>query len=424
MKKYQLIVVGGGFSGVAAAVTAAKCGVETLIIEQSNCFGGAATNNLVNPFMPFWFQNQETGEKEYLSCGFFRKIISKLSAANAILSDESIFDQEYLKLLLNDIVCESNVDILFNTTLVGCRKEADNILSVNVHNKSGIQEFEAERFIDATGDGDLAALSNVPFELGRKEDGLCQPMTLCFRIGNIDNTKFHFDFDSWREIESVYNQWKKEGKIDNPREGVLLFNTVCDTIMHFNTTRIVKHNPLDGFDITDAEIKARKQAYDIFRLLKENIRGFENSIMLMTATRIGVRESRRIIGKYQITADDIINCTKFEDSIALGNYDIDIHNPAGTGTTHCYIKPGEYYSIPYRALLPNINANNLLVVGRCISATHEAQAAIRIMPICCCIGEAGGYASAVAVNNQIFNYSAVDTKMLQKLLVDNGARIF
>lgn len=282
----------------------------------------------------------------------------------------------------------------------------------------GQQTYRAGCFIDATGDADLAVLCGVPCRLGREEDRLCQPMTLCFRIIGVDLEKRRRGF---QKAQQLYKQYRQEGKIKNPREDLLLFETMQDGVIHVNSTRIVKRNPVDAWDRTRAEIEAREQVFELFSFLKENAEGFENSRLLSTAMEIGVRESRMIHGLYTLTAEDLKACTHFEDSIALGNYDIDIHNPSGTGTSHYLFPEGQYYTIPYRCLVP-LNMRNLLVARRCISVTHEAQASIRIMPIVCCLGQAAGVAAAVAVNEKA-DVRQIDVPKVQALLKKAGAVI-
>lgn len=191
-------------------------------------------------------------------------------------------------------------------------------------------------------------------------------------------------------------------------------------MLHFNTTRIVKRSPIDMEDLTAAELDVREQVFEMYDFLRENIDGFQNATLLSTAAEIGIRESRMLRGRYVLTQDDLVSCKMFEDSIALGNYDIDIHNPEGTGTSHYYFPEGQYYSIPYRTMLP-VEAENLLVTGRCISTTHEAQASIRIMPIVCCLGEAAGTAAALAAAQKA-PPAAVDIKKLQELLAAHGGK--
>lgn len=149
-----------------------------------------------------------------------------------------------------------------------------------------------------------------------------------------------------------------------------MFRTPISNVLHFNTTRVIKKNPTSPKEVTEAEIIARKQVYEIYDFMKKYADGLENSFLMMTAPEIGIRESRRIIGDYVLTENDCRACTKFEDAIAACNYDIDIHNPAESGTSHYYFPDGAYYTIPYRSLIPQ-NCDNMLVAGRCISSDDE-----------------------------------------------------
>jgi hypothetical protein len=207
--------------------------------------------------------------------------------------------------------------------------------------------------------------------------------------------------------------------IKNIREDVLIFDTLTDGVLHFNSTRVVKKNPTDAFVVTAAEIDAREQAFELHEFLKRHFGAFRNSKIIMTAPQIGVRESRMVDGEYMLTERDLKDCVKFDDAVAAGNYDIDIHNPEGSGTSHYYFPDGAFYTIPYRSLLPK-GVDNLLVAGRCVSATHEAQASIRIMPIVCCMGEAAGVAAAVAGASRVPAPRA-DIGKIQDILLKNGA---
>ncbi|MDD4689357.1 MAG: FAD-dependent oxidoreductase [Eubacteriales bacterium] len=415
--KYDLIVIGGGFSGVAAALAGARGGAKVLLVEKSNCLGGAAANCLVNPFMPYWTHTDDTRkERIFLSKGIFEEIVNNLKDANATDKLGMVFDEEYTKLLLNRMVLKEGIQILYHSQLIGSNVENGKVVSVNVANKSGIMTLEADYFVDATGDGDLAAMSGCPFHLGREEDNLCQPMTLCFRVANVDVDRY-----SPKQTNILYKEFQKQGKIKNIREDVLTFKNMVDGVIHFNSTRVVKLNPIDAFDITKAEIEAREQVFELVNFMKENCDGFENAQLVSTAMSIGVRESRMMDGEYLLTSEDLVACKKFEDSIAIGNYDIDIHNPEGSGTSHYYFPENCYYTIPYRSLQPK-GVDNLLNVGRCLSSTHEAQASYRIMPICCCTGQAAGTAIAIAVKDKV-SCKEVDINKLQTTLKNNGALI-
>lgn len=422
MKQYDVIVAGGGFAGAAAALAAAREGLSVLLFDKSNCLGGAAVNCLVNPFMPY--TTQINGKTTELSQGIFKKIrdslydMRKQTGEMQFPEKINMFSEEHLKVLLNRMMRNAGVELLFHVYLCGVSSENGNIKNVLVASKSGILTLKADYFIDATGDGLLAAMSGCNFRLGRPQDGLCQPMTLCFRLSNVDIDKYKEQKD---EIQKKYRQFKSEGKIKNPREDILVFNMPQKGVLHFNTTRIVKLNPTDPFDVTRAELEVREQAFEIYCFLKDNFESFKNCELIYTAPEIGVRESRMIDGLYTLTGQDLRACARFDDSVALGNYDIDIHNPEGEGTSHYYFPAGQYYEIPYRCLVPK-DTGNLLVAGRCISVDHEAQASIRIMPIVCCLGEAAGAAAAAAKKDGV-SFKDADIAKIQRILTANGAII-
>ena len=412
MKRYDLAVIGGGFAGTCAALAAAREGASVLIVEKGNALGGAAVNSLVNPFMPN--STKIDGVHTELSQGLFKTICEKLTERCAMHHDT--FLEEELKLLLNDMVCEAGIDLLFHAYIFKVTRNADKIEAVSVATKMGAMEIEADYFIDATGDAQVAFLAQCPTVLGREPDHLCQPMTLCFRLGNVDKDAFN---KSKQSLNKAYNEAQETGEITNPRHNVLVFPTPIPNVLHFNTTRVVMLNPTSPEDVTKAEIIARKQVYEIYNFMKKHADGLENSFLMMTAAEIGVRESRMIVGEYVLTEDDCRAFKKFEDSIAACNYDIDIHNPEGSGTSHYYFPEGKYYTIPYRTLIPK-GADNMLVAGRCISSDHGAQASYRIMPTVCTIGEAAGAAMGIAIKARILPKN-VDVAELQETLKKNGA---
>ena len=413
MKNYDLMVLGGGLTGCAAAVAAARNGAKVLLIERGNALGGAAVNCLVNPYMRYW--TDIDGVHTDLSAGFFAELNEKLAARDALKNN--VFDEEILKSVLQETVLESGAELLFHAFLVGAEQENGAVKSITLATKAGLMTLSAPYYIDATGDADLTNFAGFPCRLGREEDGLCQPMTLCFRLAGVDLEQFRLHR---AEINPLYDKFRAEGKITNPRENVLIFSNLNDGVLHFNTTRVVKRNPVDPFDVTQAEIEARRQVFEIVDFLKANIPGFENSRVIATAADIGVRESRMIEGEHVLTGDELVACTQFPDSIALGNYDIDIHNPEGTGTSHYFFPEGTFYSIPYRCLIPK-NARNLLVGGRCISVDHRTQASIRILPIVCTLGEAAGTAMGIAIE-QKQSVQNVDINELHRRLSAQGAQ--
>ena len=418
--KYDLIVVGGGQAGCAAALAGARDGLSVLLVEAAGALGGSATNCLVNPFMPYTTTIKENGcEKQLaLSDGLFTEIHNALNE-DGLYSEarEWIgFNEESLKVILDRKMAEAGVRVLFHATLCGVRTEGRRIVSASFATVGGVLTFEAGSFVDATGDATLSVYAGVPTRLGRPADSLCQPMTLCFRVCNVDVEDF---WKHHKEINDLYKKLQAEGKIKNPRENVLVFGTRIPGVLHFNTTRVVKHDPSDAFSVSEAEAIAREQVLEMMRFLKANFDCCRNAYLVSTAASIGVRESRMIEARHILDQDEIVAGTHFDDGIAAGNYDIDIHSPDGSGTSHYYFPAGVYYTIPYRSLLPK-DFDNLVVAGRCIGATHEAQASIRIMPICICIGEAAGTAAALAKKAGVA-VADVDTDALRQRLREKGA---
>lgn len=414
MEHYDLIVVGGGFSGVCAAIESARGGMKVLLIEKFNCLGGAAAGCLVSPFMNYATVMPDTNEKKYLTGDLFLEIVKEMRAVDS-RTEESYFDEEVLKLVLNRMCLAAGVKLLFNATVTEAESRDGKIFSVGVWGKSRKLTFSADRFIDASGDAELAVLAGCDFMLGREKDRLCQPMTLCFRMSGVDKAKFK---QVRSQITPLYQSLKAKGQIRNPREDVLIFENFHDGVLHFNTTRVVKMDPTDPFAVTQAEIEAREQVFEMQRFLKENIEGFENCRVLSTAMQIGIRESRKIVGEYILTEDDLKSLARFDDAIAVANYDIDIHNPEGAGTSHYYFAKGEWYEIPYRCLVPK-GMKNLLVTGRCISSTHAAQASYRIMPFCAELGQAAGVAACLA-KTQDCDFPRVNTEKLRASLKEKG----
>lgn len=414
MKKYDVAVIGGGFAGVAAAVAAAREGASVIIVDKSNCLGGAAVNCLVNPFMPYW--TKIDGKRVDLSAGLFTEIHRRLEDRGALFHET--FLEEELKYVLNEMVSQAGIDLLYHAYLSRVCISEGHIDAAVFATKSGEKTIEADIFIDATGDAQLAFLAGCPTILGRESDNLCQPMTLCFRVGNVDTEKF---FNDRANLNEEYKKSLEAGEFINPRENILVFRTPVKNVLHFNTTRVVKLDPTCPEDVTKAEVIARRQVYEVYDFIKKHASGMEDSFLMMTAAEIGVRESRMIVGEYVLTEQDCRNFTKFDDGIAACNYDIDIHNPEGSGTSHYYFPEGEYYTIPYRCLIPE-GAENMLVAGRCISSDHGAQASYRIMPTVCCIGQAAGSAAGIAVRDNV-SVRSVDVKKLQRKLRENKAFI-
>ncbi len=406
----QVCVAGGGPSGIAAAVAAARMGAATLLVERYGFLGGMATAGLVNPFMGWHAAGKP------LVGGVFQELLDRMSAAGGFASEREphAFDPEVFKVSADELCQEAGVQVRFHTLLTSATVEQGAIRSVETESKSGREEWESAIYVDCTGDADLAFLAGVPCEEGRGGDGLTQPMTLNFRMAGVDIERM----PSRKEMSRLFDAAKQAGRVRCPREDVLFFYTLRPGVVHFNTTRVTGLRATSAADLTAAEIEGRRQAHELARFLRAEVPGFEQAYLEQCAPQIGVRESRRIKGRYVLTADDVLQARKFPDGIARSNYPIDIHSPAGAGTVIQNVPTGDYYEIPYRCLLP-VGVSNLLVAGRSVSATHEAQASLRVMPTCFAMGEAAGVAAAIAVQRGI-SPAEVPPEELRQALRERG----
>ena len=429
-KHWDVIVIGGGPGGVPAAVSAAGSGARVLLVERYGFLGGMATTALVLPYMKYSAGNTK------IVRGLFEKFLDileqhgatkrmrptkeelvRLNTFTTDLEDRAHFDAEPMKWLLDRFVLDSGADMLLHSQAIGVLKENDSIKAVRIFHKGGIEDLSADIFIDSTGDGDISAWAGANIEIGRKPDNACQPMTTSFRMANVDIQRL----PDGREINRLFDEAKSRGELRNPRENVLKFFTIHPDVMHFNSTRVVGKTPLDGWSMTEAEIEGRRQVEELARFLKKHIAGFEKSYLMKMGAQIGVRESRRVMGRYVLNADDVIRGRKFEDGVACGSYAIDIHNPTGTGTKMIYLDEGIYYHIPYRCLVPE-GIDNLIVASRCISATHEAHSSLRVMPTVWAIGHAAGVAAGLCMQKKR-QPEHIDAEELKVRLKKEGAFI-
>ncbi|MFK7694727.1 FAD-dependent oxidoreductase [Paenibacillus sp. HJGM_3] len=415
---FDVIVAGGGPSGIAAAIASAREGAKTLLVERYGFLGGAGTAMMVNPWMSY--RAGDGGEQ--IIFGVLQELIDGMTELGMYGHPKArnAFDPEALKYVAEHLCLEAGVTLLYHTFLAGAKMSGDGrtIETIQLANKAGLVDMSARIFVDTTGDADLASLAGAVVEKGREVDSNCQPMTLNFRMADVDIPRM----PDKQEITRLYLEAKARGELDCPREDVLWFYANQPGVIHFNTTRVILKDAIDPWQLTEAEIEGRRQVQQLVAFLKRHVAGFENAYLQTTAPQIGVRESRRIMGEHVLTAQELLSACKFDDVIARGAYPVDIHNPTGSGTIIQKLKPGEWYDIPLRSLIP-LNIENLLVGGRPISATHEAHSAIRVQPIAIAIGQAAGTAAALCVQDNV-NPRQIQATKVQQSLQKQGANLY
>jgi hypothetical protein len=280
--------------------------------------------------------------------------------------------------------------------------------------------------VDCTGDGDVAARAGARYEVGRDEDGLVQPMTLMFRIVQFERHAFEAYVrrhpDQWRGVHGLWDlirQATAAGDLELPREDLLFFGTPHEAEVSVNSTRVTRALGIDVFDWSRAELDSRRQMRQIASFLRRYVPGFGNAYVAQSGVHTGVRETRRIVGDYRLTTEDVLGARKFDDVIARGAYPVDIHNPKGSGTLLKRVPPGAAYDIPLSCLLPS-GIEGLLVAGRCLSGSHEAHSSYRVMPIVMATGQAAGVCAALAAKGGL-TPRAVPVSDVQATLIAQGA---
>lgn len=442
----DVVVAGGGVSGVVAAIAAARKGVNTILIERYGFLGGTATAALVAPMATFHNRRgeqiirgipQEIIEHLIDMGGAIGHVIDTIGVSGSITP----YDSELLKITLQMLACKSRVRLFLHTWLADAVSDNSSIKEIVVVDKGGLGKIRGKVFVDATGDGDLAEKAGAPFEIGDGKDHRnCQPMSFIFKVGGvlvpevINYTVTHREefyqgtlFEELPKapvigLSGFFSIWKEgiaKQEVKVPRDRILLFTTMRPNEVIVNTTRVIGKSGIDPSLLTEAEIEGREQMLSLLGFLKRHVPGFQESYLLQSAAQIGVRETRRIKGKYQLTADDVIKGIKFEDGIAKGAWPVDIHDPKGKGIIMQHIDNEDSYDIPYGCLCP-ISIRNILVAGRCISATHEAFASSRVMPTSMAVGQAAGTAAAMAATCGL-DVSKIDIKELRKALEDERA---
>ncbi len=449
----DVVVCGGGVAGLGAAIAAARNGATTLLIERNNGLGGDASVG----GSALLYQSARDAR------GILKEVIARMVAENGAVTDFKtdypphnlgsgpgvefvVYEPETFKQVAMDMLEEAGVKLLLYTQFSEPLMENNTITGIFTENKSGRQAVLSKMVLDCTGDADVAARAGVPCVLGRETDGKIRPVSLYFRVGNVDFQKLKafavehadevpgggkgVDLDRGVIVLNGFNKMVKEAvkskELDPDVEFYLRFdNLIAGNSCRINTTRVYNIDPTNGNDLTRAELRARKQIKQLMRFLRNKIAGFEAAVVLETAAHIGVRESRHIVGQYVLAPSDFGK--KFEDSVwakeTVWGPGEDMHDPDGpAGDLGRFLSEAKWtkhsFQIPYRCLVPK-GVEGLLVAGRCISASGSMRWNTRSIQSCLYTGQVIGTAAALAVESKVLP-RLVDVKVLQRRLVDQG----
>jgi hypothetical protein len=437
----DVLVVGGGTSGVGAAVAAARAGAKVLLVERYGFLGGVANVGLC-------LHTFHSSKGQRVVAGLPWEMIQRMKAIggstgpvwidNAHMQTTTPIDVEAMKYVTQEMILEAGGQILYHTTPLEVVMEGDRIQGVVMLTKSGRLFVRAGVVIDCTGDGDIATWAGVPYEKGREGDKKMQRMSMVFKMGNVDVPKMYKAIGkgaAWAALpdsDELYPVWWSatlEKYADEVRREKLFLgtdefwgNTVHARECNINASRLQGLDGTSADDLTTGEVEGKRQVYKLTEVLRKYVPGFENSHIQATAPFIGVRETRRMLGDYQLAAQDCVQGRKFDDGICKVGYPIDIHDPDSGKTLFTPIQGDDgSYDIPYRCLLPQ-KVEGLLLAGRCISTTHEAMASTRTMVTGMMVGQAAGTAAAMSLRGK-YELRSVPAEELRADLRKQGVHL-
>lgn len=390
----EVLVVGSGSAGVTAAIAAAEQGAQTMLVERYGFLGGISTQ-VLDTFYGFFTPGSQPRK---VVGGIPDRVVANLEKQGAMLvrpntygaGDGITYDPETLKVVWERLAVDAGVKILYHTLVIDVLLKDGRVTGVVSASKGGLSMIEAQVVIDASGDADVAAVAGVGYESAAT--GPVQSLTTTFRLLNVDTAMARQVKKD--QLHLLMQDAIDRGDYDLPRREGSVHITPLPGVMATNMTRVMEVDATDVEQLSQAEIEGRRQAMEYFRFLHDRVPGYEQSALANFSTQIGIRESRRILGRYRLTRQDVLNARKFEDAIAQCGAPIEDHH-AGQDTRWEYLPEGETYQIPYRCLVPE-NTVGLLVAGRCLSADHDAHASVRSMGQCMSMGQAAGLAAVLA----------------------------
>jgi hypothetical protein len=426
--EYDVAVLGGGPAGIAAAVAAARAGRRTLLIERYGFLGGMGTAAGVTNFCGL--HANVFGQMHRVVQGIASDLLARidrlggLNAPHLILG--KIFAQAYdtaaYKIAADDLLAHHKVNILFHALGAGVVMHDDHrVDALLVETKAGRQAVRASIYIDCSGDGDLAAWAGAPFEVGDNAGSMLYP-SMMFRLNGIDPDKAG---DAWRTIPMLMEKAAAAGR-HFPRKGAIVRPQKSGVEWRVNFTQLARSdgraiNGIEPDDLTRGEIDGRRQAVEAFEFLR-TVPGFEKSYIVDLPPQLGIRETRRVVGGYMLSGEDVLGCASFQDSVGVNGWPMEQHVAGDVVFKFPPIPESRGFNeLPYRMLVPE-GIDNLLMAGRCASMTHEGQSAARVSGACFAMGEAAGLAASLALSgNTIPRDIAVEK--LQQMLKQEGAFI-
>ena len=426
--EFDILVCGGGPSGIGAALSAARLGAKVLLVEATGCLGGMATSGLVSAF-------PRIGDgKNLMAGGILWEVIDKMFKRGALgpgMTPDKYaeppycwipFSAEEYKILLDDLMIESGVEVMFFTKLidVDSSPESGRVNGAVIHNIEGYKYVIAKNYIDCTGDAILANLSGVECrEAGRDTEGI-MPATIFQYIGNIDFTNLG---GGSRYLKKAV----EDGFFTQPEYSLTGLYRSGESYGALNAGHVFNLDALRSKSLSDGMMKGRKVAHEFYEFYKKYVPGYQNAEQIATSALMGVRESRRIVGEYELCYEDMRTLRVFPDQIGVFRYHIDIHpykpDPEIKNTTSSKtlkkFQDGEHFGIPYSIMIPK-GWDNLWVAGRSVSSDILSNGSIRVQPCCIMMGEAAGAAAALAIRDNV-NARNLDMRKLIRTLRSQGA---
>ena len=401
--EFDVVVLGGGPAGIAAAVSAARHGAQALVVERYGFLGGMGTAAGVTNFCGL--HANVRGEHRRVVRGVADELLSRIDALDGLSEPHLVlgrihaqaYDMAAYKCAADALLAHAGAQVLFHAVGAGVTHADGRIDCLLVETRSGRQAIRARAFIDCSGDGDLAHWAGAPLEKGDAHGALLYP-TLMYRVGGVDNARAG---EAWRSIPELMERAQRSGDFTFPRKGAIVrpMKHVGEWRVNVTQLRNADGSAVDGTDarsLSGAESEGRRQAVEYLRFLRARVPGFESAYLLDIAPQVGIRETRRLVGRYMLTRDDVLGCADFDDSIGVNGWPVENHVAGDVRWEWAPDGSRGYNQLPFRMLVPRSGPANLLVAGRCASMTHEGQSAARVSGGCFAMGQAAGTAAGLA----------------------------